>query len=195
MYCKERSCPLRHDFVLAQDEQEDKIPLMSGICLKNLKTACPEDGCKFVSNDFERLQKKTNGFTLIEVLGAMAIMTGTVYVMSDLHIRSMFRLIREREKFLKFYIVKNALAQQMPLLCKEFKPTKPERVEDEAVANQLTLGVEVLEPNPKSPLKDILGDQLALVQATGTWKNGPFDYDIKLVSFAQREVWLEDPKP
>ncbi len=140
------------------------------------------------------MQRK-KGFTLIEVLGAMAIMTGTVYVMSDLHIRSMFRLMREREKFLKFYIVKNALVQQMPLLRKEFKPTKPERLEDENVVNQLTLAVEVLEPSAKSQLKDILGDQLALVQATGTWKNGPFDYDIKLVSFAQREVWLEDPKP
>lgn len=139
-------------------------------------------------------KKKSNGFTLIEVLVAMSILMATVYVMSDLHIRTMFRLVRERDYFLKLFLVKNVLVQQLPVVRKEFKPSK-ERLEDDASAYPITLSVELAEPSSKSPLHDILGDQLALVQATGIWKNGPFDYDIRLVGFAEREVPLEAKKP
>ena len=137
--------------------------------------------------------KRSRAFTLIEVMIAMVILVSTVYVMSDLHIRSMFRLMRERDHFLKLFTVKNCLMQQLPIIYKDFKPSK-NVPEDDKTATPLTLAVELVESNPKSPLNEILGQQLALVQATGSWKNGPFDYGIRLICFAQREVPLEAKK-
>jgi prepilin-type N-terminal cleavage/methylation domain-containing protein len=134
--------------------------------------------------------KQQQGFSIMEVLIAMAIMTSTVYVLSDLHIRSMFRLMRERNQFVRFFMIKNELNQQLPLIKKDFKPVK-QVAEDIGMVIQ----VDLVDPHPKSPLKDILGDHLALVQATGVWKDGPYEYNERLVSFGVREVPLEAKKP
>ncbi|MBM3886558.1 prepilin-type N-terminal cleavage/methylation domain-containing protein [Candidatus Dependentiae bacterium] len=133
--------------------------------------------------------KNSRGFTLIEVLVAMAILVSTVYVLSDLHIRSMFRLMRDRDYFLHFFTVKSALMQQFPLVKKDFKPRK-EKLDDEGI----NLTVALVEPNAKSPVKDILGNNLALVQVVGSWKQGPFDYDVRLMSVMPREEPLNDDK-
>ena len=130
--------------------------------------------------------KKHGGFSMIEVIIAMAMLTSTVYVLSDLHIRSMYKMMRERDQFLKIFLIKNTLIEQLPIIKKTFKPVHSA---DETL--DLKVNVNLVEPPPKSQLKDILGNNLALVKAIGSWKTGPFDYEIVLQSFAQSE---EEPK-
>lgn len=126
--------------------------------------------------------KKHYGFSMFEVIVAMAILTSTVYVLSDLHIRSMYKIIRERDQFLKIFLIKNALIEQLPVIQKKFKPI---RTTEENL--NLQINVNLVEPPKKSLLNEILGDQLTLIKSTGSWKNGPFSYDIELHSIAQRE--------
>lgn len=128
-------------------------------------------------------------FSLIEILIAMAILTGTVYVLSDLHIRSMMRLMRDRELFLKFFSVKNALVEHLPLVKRNFKLEKKVIEEEE-----LQLTIEEVGPPSKSPLKDILGERLTLLKAAGSWKTGPFTHQIEFLSIAQREEEPADAK-
>ena len=130
--------------------------------------------------------KKHGGFSMIEVIIAMAMLTSTVYVLSDLQIRSMYKMMRERDQFLKIFLIKNTLIEQLPIIKKTFKPVHST---DETL--DLKINVGLVEPPPKSQLKDILGNKLTLVKAVGSWKSGPFDYEIVLHSFAQRE---EEPK-
>ena len=130
--------------------------------------------------------KQHSGFSIFEVIVAMAMLTSTVYVLSDLHIRSMYKMMRERDQFLKMFLIKNALIEQLPIIKKTFKPVH--RTEE---ALEMQINVNLVEPPPKSQLQDILGNTLALTKAVGTWKNGPFSYEIELISFAQRE---EEPK-
>lgn len=130
--------------------------------------------------------KKNCGFSMFEVIVAMAMLTSTVYVLSDLHIRSMYKMMRERDQFLKIFLIKNALIEQLPIIQKKFKPVHRT---DEALG--LQINVNLVEPPPKSLLKDILGKKLALAKAIGSWKNGPFSYEIALLSFAQYE---QEPK-
>lgn len=126
--------------------------------------------------------KKQSGFSMFEVIVAMAILTSTVYVLSDLHIRSMYKMIREREQFLKIFLIKNALNEQLPVISKTFKPI---RINDENLSMQII--VNLVEPQKNSLLNELLGNQLSLIKSTGSWKNGPFSYNIELHSFAQRE--------
>lgn len=130
--------------------------------------------------------KNQHGFSMFEVIVAMAMLTSTVYVLSDLHVRSMYKMMRERDQFLKIFLIKNALIEQLPIIHKTFKPVHRT---DEALA--LQINVNLVEPPPKSQLQDMLGNKLALAKAIGSWKTGPFTYEIELLSFAQRE---EEPK-
>lgn len=129
------------------------------------------------------------GFSILEVLVGMAILTSTVYVLSDLHVRSMFRLMRSRNEFIRFFMIKAELNKQLPLVRKNFKPFK-EVFEDIG----MVINVELIDSNQKSPLKDILGNHLALVQGIGEWKDGAYQYKEQLVSIGVREVALEAEK-
>lgn len=126
--------------------------------------------------------KRQQGFTLIEILISMFILTMSVYVLSDLQIHSMFKMMREREQLLKFFMVKNALINQLPEIKQHFKPEKtaPE-------GNGLSLVVDIVEPEKKSILKDILGKQLVIVKAVGSWKDGTWPRTLEFFSIAQRE--------
>ncbi len=126
--------------------------------------------------------KHQHGFTMIEILIAMAIFTSTVYVLSDLHIRSMFKLMRDREQLLKFFVVKNSVVEQLPLIKKKFKAEM--RVSKDG---GMTLLTDLVEQDKKSQLKDILGKKLVLIKSVGSWKDGPFTRSLEFFSIAQRE--------
>lgn len=126
--------------------------------------------------------KHQHGFTMIEILIAMAILTSTVYVLSDLHIRSMFKLMRDREQLLKFFVVKNSVVEQLPLIKKKFKAEM--RVSKDG---GMTLLTDLVEQDKKSQLKDILGKKLVLIKSVGSWKDGPFTRSLEFFSIAQRE--------
>lgn len=129
---------------------------------------------------------KRQGFTLIEVLIAMAILAGSVYVLCDVHIRSLYRLMYERDLLLNFFVAKKKLVEQMPLLEKKFKPQKS-FVEERT----LNVAVDLVEPDKKSILTNILGRKLALVKVVGSWQRGPFNEEVSAVGFVLREEELE----
>lgn len=133
--------------------------------------------------------KRLSGFTLIEVMIAMAILTGSIYVLSDLHIRSMFKMMREREQLLKFFVIKNSLVGQLPLIKKKFKAEK--RVSEDT---SMTILIDIIEPDKKSLLNDILGKKLVFIKSTGSWKDGPFTRTLEFFSIAQREEEPADAK-
>ena len=126
--------------------------------------------------------KNHHGFTTIEVIVAMFILASSVYVLADVQVRSMFKILRDRELLQKIFILKKKTAEFVPLISKEFKPSK-EKLED----MELTLRVESFEFPKKSLLRELLGEDLDCLRTTGEWKSGPFSYDVGFFVCSERE--------
>lgn len=120
--------------------------------------------------------RRPAAFTVIEVLIAMSLLAGTVYVLSDLQIRSMFRLLRTRDAFSKIFFLKNYVMQQMPLLSPDFKPIKETLTQGVVTVNRI-------EFEKKSLLKDVLGEKIALVNAQCLWQRGPYQEQMLCYAF------------
>ena len=108
---------------------------------------------------------KKPGFTLIEVLLAMFILISAVYVLSDLQIRSFFRVLSDREMVEATFLAKKNFYAVF-----SYQPTKIKKIvikNEEPEVKVVTEGVEISE---KSSLKS-LKNKLQWIQTEGTWKN------------------------
>lgn len=109
---------------------------------------------------------KQSGFTLIEVLMSIFILVSSVYVLSDLQIRSMFRVITDREQIERFFLVKKDFFQVLSKVPEKFK-----RITNKIEDPQVTLVTDVVDLNAKSSLK-IFKDKLKILQSEGIWQSG-----------------------
>ncbi len=132
---------------------------------------------------------QSQGFTTIEVIIAMFILASSVYVLSDVQVRSMFKMLRDRDMLQKIFIIKKKAVEYVPLIPKKFKPSK-EKLEDVDVM----LRVESFEFPKKSLLRDLLSDELDCLHISGEWRQGPFSYDVGFFLCSGRERKKKDEK-
>jgi hypothetical protein len=131
---------------------------------------------------------KQSGFTLIEVLLAMFILISGVYVLSDLQIRSFFRVLSDREEVERIFLVKKDFytvfikgqAKIKKLVTKLEEP-------------DIKIVTEAVEISGKSSFKS-LKKKLQLVQTEGTWKSGPSNRSLKIVGFVLKPEEKEPKK-
>lgn len=107
---------------------------------------------------------KRNAFTLIEVIIAIGMLTVAVSVVASLQLRSLFRVLRDRDMIEKIFLIKkDVYAMWLKPPAKQFK--KINKLEDKEMA----IATVVSGINPKSSLAS-LGDRLQMVCVTGAWK-------------------------
>jgi hypothetical protein len=121
--------------------------------------------------------KHSHGFTLIEVILAMGVLTTTIFIISGLMLRSFLRVESNRDDIEKVFLIKRELYAHY------FKPPKDnkkivKKIEEQAVTITSQLG----EINKKSSLHE-LKDNLKIVRSDAIWKTDKFFREASMVSF------------
>ena len=134
--------------------------------------------------------KTQNGFTLIEVLLAMAILTGAVLIVTNLEIRSFFKIVRDRDDIEKIFLLKKTMFNVfLKPQTDKFKQKDLQKIEKP----EMTVTTVLEDVNQKSSLKD-LRDRLKAVKVQGTWKLDNAPKDMLLLTFILRPIEEQEGK-
>jgi len=128
------------------------------------------------------------GFTLIEVLIAMAILTSAILITSNLELRSFLKIAHDRDEIEKTFILKQSIyAVLLKSQTEKFKNKDIQKFEKPEVS--ITTIIE--EINPKSELKDFK-DKLRVVKVLGKWNHDNTQQEMILNALILRP--LDDKK-
>jgi len=131
-----------------------------------------------------------SGFTIIEVLLAMFILTSSVFVLSQLNMRSLFRVVRDRDEIEKIFLIKKDFNKFIFKLDQKKWPTLAKPQVHKLENPEITISSYVRDIDKKSSLKKFK-DQIYIAQSEGTWKSKERDdtvYNAKIVSFVLKPV-------
>ena len=122
-----------------------------------------------------------HGFTLIEVMIAIFILVSSIYVLTDLQIRSLFRVLKDREEVDRVFLVKkdSYTSYITPPKCDKPHITK---IEDPAV----DIKTEYVELNKKSVFYEHK-DLISLIKTTGTWKQNNVMRNIIMITLVEKQ--------
>lgn len=121
--------------------------------------------------------KSSNGFTLIEVILAMGVLTSTIFIISGLMLRSFLRVQENRDDIEKVFLIKRELYANY------FKPPEDnkknvQKVEEPAI----TITSKVYDINKKSSLRD-LSKTLKIIRSDAIWKMDNHVRESSMASF------------
>lgn len=133
--------------------------------------------------------KKQPAYTLIEVLLAITILVSSVYVLSDLQIRSLFRVLFDREEVERVFLVKKEAYQIL-----SNPPEKMKRVVTKIEEPVVSIATEAVDIQAKSSLKEFK-NKLRLLKSEGTWKSeSKRKRSIMMIGFVQKPKQEEKKK-
>lgn len=121
--------------------------------------------------------KKKNGFTLIEVLLALAILAASSYILSGLQIRALLKLRASREFVECIYLLKKQLYL---FLIRPPKTDKPVKIESTVPLVKL---VSMRKQISKKSAFAGISASLYLIESTGIWKGWAADQKESMISF------------
>lgn len=117
------------------------------------------------------------GFTILEVLLSMFILISCIYVLTNLQIRSIFRVLGDRDTIDRVFLVKKALYSTLYGSGKLRKPLK------EIVENPKTsIKTECDTINKKSEAAN-LPENIRFLKAKGRWESNAKKREITMLSF------------
>jgi len=136
--------------------------------------------------------KNNSGFTLVEVLLAMGILTLAVTTISDLQFRSLFRVLQDREDIERIFLVKREVYKNF--WSENLAQRDSIKKEIQTLENpELKLTTEILDINPKSSLK-AFKDKIKIINTSGEWKSSGKNKKITMVGLVFRPKKEEQEK-
>ncbi len=142
--------------------------------------------------------KKLSGFTLIEVLLALFIMTAALYVLSDAQIRSVRRVMWNRDEVDRIFLIKKAWLQAFlnPNKKDESKPIiKDLKNPDVKIKTTQTKPTRsLLNKTQKDGEAKNIKDPLQMVTSEGEWQSGVFKEKITFVGFIYKKPEEKEDK-
>ena len=123
------------------------------------------------------MMKFSKGFTIFEVLIAVFILVSSVFVLSDLQIRSSFRVLRDREYIDRVFLVKKDFYHTLIQIPKVGK-TQVTSIEDPDI-KVTTVAEEI---GKKSALKE-MKEKLLMVRSEGVWESGPHTRKLTMLGY------------
>ena len=122
--------------------------------------------------------KSNHGFTFMEVLLALIILAGSAVILSDLQIRSYFRVSKYHGEIERVFLIKKSLYKMLLSPIKQEKPIKKtyKTPNIKITSNRKDI-------NKKSSLKAFSKD-IDIIWSEGTWKQDDREQSSKMISFA-----------
>ena len=127
-------------------------------------------------------------FTLFEVLLALAILTGSVFVLSQLHMRSLFRVVSDRDDIEKIFLIKKDVYSFFFKHDNKKLPTRERPTVHTLEIPEMKISSYTAEVDQKSSLKKFK-DKILMVYSDAEWKNGTTQRQTKMLTFV-----LKPPK-
>lgn len=121
--------------------------------------------------------KQSHGFTLIEVILAMGVLTTTVFVVSGLMLRSFLRVQENRDDIEKVFLVKHELYDNY------LKPPQASKSVVKKIGNpEITITSMLSDINEHSTLK-VLNKKLKIVKSDAIWTKDNIIKESSMLSF------------
>jgi type II secretory pathway pseudopilin PulG len=123
------------------------------------------------------------GFTFVEILLALTILAGSMYIFSGIQFRAVNKVRKSVNEVERVFFIKKEL-YKLFLDTNNKKPKKITIAQPEIV---IETSRRKIDPK-KSALKDF-EKEIDIIVATGNWKDGPDQRSMSMISF------IEKPKP
>ncbi|MDQ5940318.1 MAG: hypothetical protein QG632_44 [Candidatus Dependentiae bacterium] len=121
------------------------------------------------------------GFTIIEVMISLFILSTTMFVLSELQIRSMLRVWQSREDIDRVYIIKKFLYRMYQ------SPADARKTSQKFDDPEMHMIIEPVEINKKSSLAPY-AKQLQYLRAIAKWSRGTTQRTLNLFALAPRAL-------
>lgn len=121
--------------------------------------------------------KKHKGFTIMEVLIAMSILVSSIFVLTNLQIRSVFRVLRDRDAISRLFLVKKAFYISFYGSQKSNKPVK------ETIEEPETKVVTEFDSIDKKSESNSLAATMRFLKAKGNWESNGKKREMMMLSF------------
>ncbi len=138
---------------------------------------------------------KPAGFTLLEVLLALFILVTALYVLSQAQIKSVQRVLRNREEVNRIFLVKKAWLEAFIKPSKDNKKSVTQKFKDPEV-KIITAQQKLMRSLLNRAQKDIKKsrDLLRAIMAQGEWTSGLFNEKIVVGGFVYKAEEKEEKK-
>lgn len=127
------------------------------------------------------MKKVERAFTLIEVMVALFILSSSLFVLSELQVRSMLRVWQSREDIDRIYVIKKYLYRMY------FAPQAAKKTSQKFDAPPMHMIIEPAEIHKKSVLAPY-ARQLQFLRASATWQRGTATRTMELIALAARPL-------
>jgi len=123
--------------------------------------------------------KRAPAFTIMEVMVALFILSSSLFVLSELQVRSMLRVWQSREDIDRVYVIKKYLYRMF------LQPENARRTSQRLEEPPMRLVIEPVEIHKKSSLAPY-AKSLQFLQASATWSRGNTERTLYLLALAPR---------
>lgn len=125
-----------------------------------------------------KMLKKINAFTLLEVMISMVFLTIAVTTVSETQIKSLFRLIQDRDHLERIFFIKQ---ENYKKFWQENINEQSKKVSLEIENPDIKIKSELLDIEPKSALKEFK-NKIKVVKTEGTWNGILRKSSAKMIS-------------
>ncbi len=128
---------------------------------------------------------RRSGFTIVEVMIALFIASTTLFVLSELQLRSMLKVWQSREDIDRVYVVKKFLYRMY------LNPDEIRRTSQKFEEPSMLMRIEPVPIHKKSSLAPY-AKHLQFLKATATWSRGNTTRVLDLYALTSRPVVAEE---
>ncbi|MDQ5890971.1 MAG: hypothetical protein QG604_845 [Candidatus Dependentiae bacterium] len=125
------------------------------------------------------MKRLRTGFTLMEVMVSLFILSSSMFVLSELQVRSMIRVWQSREDIDRVYVIKKFLYKMY------LNPSDARKTSQKFEEPPMHMVIEPVEINKKSALAPY-AKQLHYLKATAKWARGTSTRTLNLFAIAPR---------
>ena len=129
--------------------------------------------------------QRRNAFTMFEIILSLFVLSSSVYVLTSLQMRALFRVLKDRDEVEKVFLMKRRLYEVFYKPVEEIKPSK-EKLEEVGII----LNRNFIEIGPKSALREYK-KILQLVYVQAEWHRDAIKRDERMVAIIGKPVQQE----
>jgi Tfp pilus assembly protein PilV len=130
-------------------------------------------------------KRRQHAFTIAEVMVSLFILSSSIFVLSELQVRSMLRVWQSREDIDRVYVLKKYLYRMY------LHPADARKTSQKFEEPAMNMVIEPVGISKKSSLATY-AEKLQFLRATATWSRGTATRTLQLVALAPRPPAKEE---